>query len=222
MCNIRIQYVVFELIMLIRKGKNERKNTNKTECCILVFSNLTKVSGTYTVDLAIEQPRDAVCKHFAFVCFVFTGAAPACIHKGVGDGQASRPGQPQEPVRPVSLTTFHVLTNSFLASGCSLQRSILFNCICSDRAFFRLAQSRLRKALQRLLGIPCNAFQEFLERAPIYSFPRVLQKMHLNWNSVRILQIAQLGFLYAFKESTLHMNVFSQSRRNVLCKTKVP
>ena len=42
----------------------------------MVFSNFMKVSGTYTVDLAIEKPRDVVYKHFGFVCFVFHGAAP--------------------------------------------------------------------------------------------------------------------------------------------------
>ena len=44
----------------------------------MVFSNIIKVSGTYmyTVDLAIESPRDVVYKFFAFTCFVFHGAAP--------------------------------------------------------------------------------------------------------------------------------------------------
>ena len=43
----------------------------------MVFLNVIKVNGTYTVDLAIEWPiRDVVYKHFAFVCFVFRGAAP--------------------------------------------------------------------------------------------------------------------------------------------------
>ena len=42
----------------------------------MVFSNGIKVSGTYTLDLAIEQPRDVVYMHFAFICFVFHGAAP--------------------------------------------------------------------------------------------------------------------------------------------------
>ena len=42
----------------------------------LVFSALLKVSGTYRVDLAIEWPREVVYRHFAFLCFVFLGAAP--------------------------------------------------------------------------------------------------------------------------------------------------
>ena len=37
----------------------------------MLFSNLIKVSGTYTVDLAIEWPRVVVYNHFAFVCLVF-------------------------------------------------------------------------------------------------------------------------------------------------------
>ena len=41
----------------------------------MVFSNLIKVSGTYMVDLEIKQPKDVVCKHFGFVCFVFHEAA---------------------------------------------------------------------------------------------------------------------------------------------------
>ena len=44
---------------------------NKIEILRLVFSSLIKVCGTYTVDLAIEEPRDVVYKHFAFVYFVF-------------------------------------------------------------------------------------------------------------------------------------------------------
>ena len=49
---------------------------NKIEISHMVFSNLIKVSGTYTVVLAIELPRDVVYKYFGFVCFVFHGAAP--------------------------------------------------------------------------------------------------------------------------------------------------
>ena len=41
------------------------------------FLNLDKsYSGTYKVDIAIKQPRDVACKFFAFLCFVFLGAAP--------------------------------------------------------------------------------------------------------------------------------------------------
>ena len=42
----------------------------------MVFSIATKVSRSYTVDLAIEYPRDVVCKFFALLCFVFHEAAP--------------------------------------------------------------------------------------------------------------------------------------------------
>ena len=42
----------------------------------LVFSTLMKVSGTYRVVLAIQKPRDVLCKPFAFVCFFFHGAPP--------------------------------------------------------------------------------------------------------------------------------------------------
>ena len=41
----------------------------------MVFSNLIEVSGIYIVDLAIKLPRDVVYRLFAFVCFVFHGAA---------------------------------------------------------------------------------------------------------------------------------------------------
>ena len=51
---------------------------NKIEILRVVFSNLIEVSGNYTVDLAIELPRDVAytCNLFALVCFVYHGAAP--------------------------------------------------------------------------------------------------------------------------------------------------
>ena len=49
---------------------------NKIKIFTHGFLELDKVSGTYTVDSAIEQPRDVVYKNFAFICFVFCGAAP--------------------------------------------------------------------------------------------------------------------------------------------------
>ena len=70
MCNIPIHTTVFELSLT----EKDRKKMNKIEH--VDFSRLIKVSGTYTKDLAIEQPRDVVYKHFAFICFVFHGAAP--------------------------------------------------------------------------------------------------------------------------------------------------
>ena len=39
-------------------------------------ASYTSVSGTYRVDLAIEEQRDAVCKLFVLLCYVFLGAAP--------------------------------------------------------------------------------------------------------------------------------------------------
>ena len=49
---------------------------NKIEIFTHGFLELDKVSGIYTVHLGIEYPRDVVYKRFAFVCFVFHGAAP--------------------------------------------------------------------------------------------------------------------------------------------------
>ena len=49
---------------------------NKIEIFTHHFLNCDKGCRTYTVDLAIELPRDAVYKHFAFICFVFCGLAP--------------------------------------------------------------------------------------------------------------------------------------------------
>ena len=71
MYNIRIHHIVFELWVT----EEERKKMNKIDFLRLVFSALLKVSETYRVDLAIEQPR-VVCRHFAHLCFVFLGAAP--------------------------------------------------------------------------------------------------------------------------------------------------
>ena len=48
----------------------------KSKFLPLMFSTLSKVSGTYVVDLTIEQQRDAVCMLFAVFCFIFQGAAP--------------------------------------------------------------------------------------------------------------------------------------------------
>ena len=49
---------------------------NKIDIFVFGFWALLKVSGTYRVDLAIEQLREVVCRHFALLCFVFLGAAP--------------------------------------------------------------------------------------------------------------------------------------------------
>ena len=49
---------------------------NKIDFFAFGFSALLKVSGTCRVDLAIEKPREVVCRRFALLCFVFLGAAP--------------------------------------------------------------------------------------------------------------------------------------------------
>ena len=49
---------------------------NKSKVSRMVFSNLITVSGTYTVNLAMEELRDVVYKHLEVICFVFHGAAP--------------------------------------------------------------------------------------------------------------------------------------------------
>ena len=49
---------------------------NEVKLLMFGFLNLAKVSGSYTVDFAIEQQTDVVCKRFALVYFVFLVAAP--------------------------------------------------------------------------------------------------------------------------------------------------
>ena len=51
MSNVRIHCIMFELWM--KEKKKERKKTNTTEI-FLVFSTLSKVSGIYRSDLAIN------------------------------------------------------------------------------------------------------------------------------------------------------------------------
>ena len=41
-----------------------------------VFSNVINVSGSYKVNITIEEPRDVVYKPFALLCVVSYGAAP--------------------------------------------------------------------------------------------------------------------------------------------------
>ena len=72
MYNICIHSIVFQLCLMKRK---ERRWT-KLKFLRLVFLTLLKVSGTYKVDLTLEQLRDVVYKLFALLCFVFLGAAP--------------------------------------------------------------------------------------------------------------------------------------------------
>ena len=60
--------------MMEKKNRNQKKNKIGNSC--LVSSTLINVSGTYRVDLAIEEQRDIVCKYLALFCFVFLGAAP--------------------------------------------------------------------------------------------------------------------------------------------------
>ena len=55
--------------------RKEEDKRNRNFVC-LVFSTLLKISRTYTVGSRVEQQRDAVCKLFELLCFVFLGAAP--------------------------------------------------------------------------------------------------------------------------------------------------
>ena len=48
--NVCVHTIIFELNL----SERERKNVNKIETLHMIFLNLLKVSGTYTVDLAIE------------------------------------------------------------------------------------------------------------------------------------------------------------------------
>ena len=56
--------------------KKEETKIYKIEIFMFAFLHFVKVSGTYRVGLAIEKQRDAVCKLFAFLCFVLLGTAP--------------------------------------------------------------------------------------------------------------------------------------------------
>ena len=80
MYNIRTRRIVFELCLSEKKKERTKKNNKEDEqnwlFPRLVFSALLKVSGTYRVDLAIEWPREVVCRLFALLCFFFLGAAP--------------------------------------------------------------------------------------------------------------------------------------------------
>ena len=63
-----------------KKKKEEeeegRKKMNKIEIFVFGFSILWKVSGTHTVDLALEKQWEVVCKLFELLYFIFLGAAP--------------------------------------------------------------------------------------------------------------------------------------------------
>ena len=59
------------------KKKERKKMACKSKNFMFGFLDLVKVSGTYRVDLALEQRRDLVCKLFSLLCFVFfLGTAP--------------------------------------------------------------------------------------------------------------------------------------------------
>ena len=51
-------HILFELFLWRKK----RKRKNKIEILCLVLFNLLKVSGTFRVDLALEQQREVSCK----------------------------------------------------------------------------------------------------------------------------------------------------------------
>ena len=70
MCNIRTHTIVFELSL------SKKKKMNKIKIFAHGYSNLKNVSKSCTNGLAMDQPRDVVYKHFAFVCHVFHGATP--------------------------------------------------------------------------------------------------------------------------------------------------
>ena len=76
MFTIRIHAIVFELSSLTKERKKKERRRTKPKFSCIVFSNTIKVSAAFTVHLAIELPRDGVYKHYAFVCFIFHGAAP--------------------------------------------------------------------------------------------------------------------------------------------------
>ena len=76
MFTICIHTIVLKLSSLVKEERKKKKEDEQKQVLHVVFSNGIKVSGTFTVDLAIEKPRDVVYKYFAFVCFVFHGAAP--------------------------------------------------------------------------------------------------------------------------------------------------
>ena len=48
----------------------------KKERLCLGFLTMLEVSGSYKVDLAIEQQRDVLCKLFELLCFVLLQATP--------------------------------------------------------------------------------------------------------------------------------------------------
>ena len=54
MCNICIHTIVFELRLDNKERKKERKKMNKTKIFTGGFSNLLRVSGSFTVDLVTE------------------------------------------------------------------------------------------------------------------------------------------------------------------------
>ena len=63
-------------VIFTYQTKERNKDDKKFKFSRAVFSNFIKVSRSCTVDLAIDQARDVIHKHFAIVCFVFPGAAP--------------------------------------------------------------------------------------------------------------------------------------------------
>ena len=53
-----------------------KRRRTKSKFSRSAFSTLIKVSGTFGVDLALQQQREVVCKLFELLCFVFLEAAP--------------------------------------------------------------------------------------------------------------------------------------------------
>ena len=57
-----------------KKKKEEEEDEQNWSFYVLVLLTLLKVSGTYRVDLAIEQ--QIVCKLFELLCFIFWEFVP--------------------------------------------------------------------------------------------------------------------------------------------------
>ena len=74
----------------------------------MVFSNAIKASGSYTVDLAMECPRDVVYQLFPLLCFIFYGATPAPYVQAV----ILNLSHPYVRSTTVHLGTFHLITSA--------------------------------------------------------------------------------------------------------------
>ena len=56
--------------------KEEGRRLTKSKLSGLVFSTLSNVSGTFGVNIALENRKEVVCKFFNLLCFVSLGAVP--------------------------------------------------------------------------------------------------------------------------------------------------